>query len=249
MVTSEMGSVTRLIVALDVPDLASAKQALETLRPVVDFFKVGSQLFTASGPDAVRLVRDHDAEVFLDLKFHDIPQTVEVAAFAAARLGVRMFNVHALGGLEMMIRARRGATAGSIRAEPPIVLGVTVLTSADAAVLGSVGLAGDPAEAALRLARLSKDAGLQGVVCSVHEVAPIKAACGSDFVAVAPGIRPREVRDDDQFRTGNVRSAVLAGANYVVVGRPIIQAADPAAVARATVEALDMIALKTQGTR
>jgi orotidine-5'-phosphate decarboxylase len=249
MVISEMSSMPRLIVALDVGDLASAKQALETLRPMVDFFKVGSQLFTACGPDAVRLVRDHDAEVFLDLKFHDIPQTVEAAAYAAARLGVRMFNVHALGGPEMMARARRGALEGAAGAEPPIVLGVTILTSADAAVLRSVGLAGDPSEAALRLARLSKDAGLQGVVCSVHETASIKAACGSDFVVVVPGIRPREVRGDDQVRTGNVRSAVAAGADFVVIGRPILQDADPLAVARATVEALDMIALKAQGRR
>ncbi|MDR5697824.1 MAG: orotidine-5'-phosphate decarboxylase [Armatimonadota bacterium] len=239
----------RLIVALDLPDLASARRVLVALRPAVDFFKVGSQLFTACGPDAVRLVRDHGAEVFLDLKFHDIPQTVEAAAAAAARLGVRMFNVHALGGVEMMVRARRGAHEGAADTKPPIVLGVTVLTSANTAALRSVGVAGDVPEAAVRLASLSRDAGLDGVVCSVHEVAAIKAACGSDFVAVVPGIRPREVCDDDQSRTGNLRSAVLAGADYVVVGRPILQAPDPPAVARATIEALDMIALKISHRR
>jgi len=234
--------VAELIVALDVPDLDSARRLLDRLCPVVRSFKVGSQLFTAAGPQAVREVHDRGGRVFLDLKFCDIPNTVEQAASAAARLGVWMFNVHACGGTEMMRRAAAGARRESAR--PPLVLGVTALTSADLATLREVGVAEDPTSYALRLADLARRAGLDGVVCSVHEVAAVKERCGREFLAVVPGVRPREVQDDDQARTGSLREAVRAGADYVVVGRPILLAPDPAAVARATVEVLDMLASK-----
>lgn len=231
-----------LIVALDVPDLDAARRLLDRLRPVVDNFKVGSQLFTAAGPQAVQEVQARGGRVFLDLKFHDIPNTAEQAAAVAARLGVWMFNVHACGGLEMMRRAAAGARRASDR--PPLVLGVTALTSADEPTLQEVGVREPPQVYALRLARLARQAGLDGVVCSVHEVEAVKQACGQDFVAVVPGVRPREVSGDDQARTGGLRDAVRAGADYVVVGRPILLAPDPAAVARATVEVLDMLASK-----
>jgi orotidine-5'-phosphate decarboxylase len=231
--------VTGLIVALDVPDLGAARTLLDQLCPPVEYFKVGSALFTAAGPQAVREVQDRGARVFLDLKFHDIPHSVEQAAVAAAALGVWMFDVHASGGLDMMERAVAGARrAGS----PPLVVGVTALTSADSATLRGVGVVEEPSAYALRLAHLAQAAGLDGVVCSVHEVAAVKERCGRDFLAVVPGVRPRQVAGDDQVRTGSLREAVRAGADYVVVGRPIVHAADPAAVARATVEALDMLA-------
>lgn len=231
-----------LVVALDVPDLDAARRLLDLLCPVVRHFKVGSQLFTAAGPQAVREVHDRGGRVFLDLKFHDIPSTVEQAAAAAARMGVWMFNVHGCGGAEMMRRAAEGARRGSSPA--PFVLAVTALTSADEQALREVGVADGPAAYALRLARLAQRAGLDGVVCSVHEAAAVKEECGQDFLAVVPGVRPREVEGDDQARTGGLRDAVRAGADYVVVGRPILRAPDPAAVARATVEALDALRSK-----
>jgi len=227
-----------LVVALDVPDLESARRLLDTLCPVVRYFKVGSQLFTAAGPQAVQEVHQRGGRVFLDLKFHDIPSTVEQAAAAASRMGVWMFNVHACGGAEMMRRAAERARGGSAA---PLVVAVTALTSADAQVLHQVGVSEGPADYALRLARLARRAGLDGVVCSVHEVAAVKEACGEDFLAVVPGVRPREVQGDDQARTGGLRDAVRAGADYVVIGRPILQAPDPLAVARATVEVLDAL--------
>ncbi|MCS7235440.1 MAG: orotidine-5'-phosphate decarboxylase [Armatimonadota bacterium] len=228
-----------LIVALDVADLEAAKRLLDQLRPVVCNFKVGSQLFTAAGPQAVREVHARGGRVFLDLKFHDIPNTVEQAAAAAARLGVWMLNVHACGGLEMMRRAAQGARRAS--EAPPVVLGVTALTSADEATLQQVGVREPPQAYTLRLARLARQAGMDGVVCSVHEVASVKEVCGPDFLTVVPGVRPREVSGDDQARTGGLREAVQTGADYVVVGRPILLSPDPAAAARTTVEALEAL--------
>ncbi len=230
---------TALIVALDVPDLDAARRLLDRLHPPVEYFKVGSALFTAAGPQAVREVQDRGGRVFLDLKFHDIPHSVEQAAEAAAALGVWMFTVHASGGLEMMERA--GAGARRSRGAPPLVVGVSALTSADTQTLRAVGVWEEPSAYVLRLAGLARAAGLDGVVCSVHEVQAVKERCGQDFLTVVPGIRPRGVEGDDQVRTGSLRDAVVGGADYVVVGRPIVRAPDPAAVARATVEALDML--------
>ncbi len=227
---------TELIVALDVPDLDTACRLLDRLCPVVRYYKVGSQLFTAAGPQAVQEVHRRGGRVFLDLKFHDIPSTVERAAQAATRLGVWMFNVHACGGLEMMRRA--GTAARSASGDSPRVLAVTALTSADAGTLEQVGLAEEPRTYALRLARLAQAAGLDGVVCSVQEVEAVKQHCGRHFLAVVPGVRPRQVEGDDQARTGSLQEAVRAGADYVVVGRPVLLAEDPARVARALREAL-----------
>ncbi len=226
------------MVALDVPDLDAARGLLDRLCPAVRSFKVGSQLFTAAGPEAVREVHRRGSRVFLDLKFHDIPSTVERAAEAAAGLGVWMFNVHACGGLEMM---RRAAAAARRSANPPLVVAVTALTNADEHVLREMGVREPPSVYALRLARLAREAGLDGVVCSVREVQGVKQACGQDFVTVVPGIRPQPVAGDDQVRTGDLQDAVGSGADYVVVGRPITAAPDPAAAARAALEALGVL--------
>jgi orotidine-5'-phosphate decarboxylase len=230
----------RVIVALDVADAASATSLVRALRPAIDYFKIGSQLFTAAGPPVVDIVRSAGADVFLDLKFHDIPETVGRAAAAAARLGVRMLNVHALGGAEMMRRAagdaRDAATAAGWTA--PDVIAVTLLTSADEASLSPIGLAGSAADVVIRLARLSRDAGMDGVVASMHEVAAVRGACGPDFLAVVPGIRPEGAARDDQVRIATPGAAAAAGATHLVVGRPVTRAADPLGAAHAILKQL-----------
>ena len=226
---------TELVVALDVPDLEAACRVLDRLYPAVRSFKVGSQLFTAAGPRAVQEVQRRGGRVFLDLKYCDIPHTVERAAAAAAELGVWMFTVHACGGLDMMRRAAAGARSGRT---PPLVVGVTALTSADAQTLHQVGVSEEPGEYALRLARLARQAGLDGVVCSVREVRAVKEACGSQFLTVVPGVRAGEIPGDDQARRGSLEEVARAGADYVVVGRPVLQAADPLSVVRAALEVI-----------
>ncbi|MDR5708700.1 MAG: orotidine-5'-phosphate decarboxylase [Armatimonadota bacterium] len=224
-----------LIVALDVSGLGEAERLVRLLRPAVNLFKVGSVLFTACGPDAVRMVHDHGARVFLDLKFFDIPHVVAAAVAQAARLRVSMLTVHTLGGREML----RAAVQAAREAEnPPRLIGVTLPTSLDEEGARSVGIVGGLAEAVLRLGALAREAGLAGVVCGVHEVAGLKQSLGTEFLTVVPGIRPRTVEGDDQARTGDVHSAVAAGADYVVVGRPVLQAPDPLAAARVLAEAL-----------
>jgi len=230
----------RLIIALDVSDLGAAEGLVRALRPAIDFFKIGSQLFTAAGPASVSMVLDSGADVFLDLKFHDIPETVARGAEAATRLGVNMFNVHALGGLEMMRRAAERAreTAAGLGRCPPAVIAVTLLTSADAATAQEVGLTGTAASIVGRLAALTRAAGLDGVVASAHELPAIRDAAGADFLTVVPGIRPEGAPRDDQARVATPRAAASAGASHIVVGRPITKAADPLAAARATLNQL-----------
>jgi len=225
----------RLIVALDVPDIDRAAALLRMLRPVVSWFKVGSQLFTAAGPAAVALVHEHEARVFLDLKFHDIPTTVAGAVESAAALGVAMMNVHIAGGEAMLRAAAASSAAGAGRWAPgwsrPIVLGVTVLTSD---IAGS-----DARDRVLRAARLAHGCGLDGVVCSPWEAAPIKDACGRAFVVVTPGIRAQVPGLDDQRRVATPAEALRAGADLLVVGRPITRAPDPLVAAAAIREQLD----------
>jgi orotidine-5'-phosphate decarboxylase len=201
----------RLIVALDVADLAQASALLGRLRPRVRWFKVGSELFTAAGPRAVALVLDSGGRVFLDVKYHDIPHTVGRAVAAAARMGVSMVNVHAAGG-EAMLRAAAATREGA----GVLLIGVTALTS----------LAEDPLTVAEQ-ARLVQAAGLDGVVASAREAALIKATCGPRFLVVTPGIRPAGAPGDDQHRTATPGEAVAAGSDYLVVGRPITAAPDP----------------------
>jgi orotidine-5'-phosphate decarboxylase len=229
----------RLIVALDVPSLAEAERLLDRLEGQVTHFKIGSQLFTASGPAAVLAVQKRGAEVFLDLKFHDIPNTVAAAAREATRLGAFMFNVHASGGRAMMAAAATGAAAAAkeLAVRRPLVLAVTVLTSLDRAVLHrEVGVPSSVEGHVLRLATLARDAGLDGAVASPNEVAAIRRSLGAGWVIVTPGVRPAGSDAGDQSRIATPAAAASAGAHYLVVGRPITAAADPA---RAAAEILE----------
>jgi orotidine-5'-phosphate decarboxylase len=210
---------------LDVDRLRPACALARRLRGAAGLFKVGLQLFTAEGPRAVERLAGLGFDIFLDLKFHDIPNTVAGAVAAAADLPrVRLVNVHALGGVAMM-RAAREALAG--RKRRPALLGVTILTSMDAAALRGVGISGAPSVRALALARLAKQAGLDGVVASAHEARAIRRACGPKFLIVVPGVRPASAALNDQSRVATPAEAIRAGANYLVVGRPITGAAIP----------------------
>jgi len=223
-----MKSKERLIVALDVPGAAQAEALIERLRGHVGIFKVGSQLFTSAGPDFTRALTQQGLAVFLDLKYHDIPNTVASAVAAAASLGVSLLDVHALGGLEMMRAAVAARQASRMK-----LLAITVLTSHDEAALTQLGLSGGITSCVRRLALLARDAGLDGVVASPHEVELIREACGRDFLIVTPGIRPVGAKLGDQARAATPAAALRSGASYLVVGRPITEAADPAEAARA----------------
>lgn len=214
----------RVIVALDYAEAAAALAFVDRIDPQLARLKVGKELFTACGPQFVESLVKRGYDVFLDLKYHDIPNTVAGACRAAAGLGVWMLNVHASGGRAMM-EAARAAVADHPRLK---LIAVTVLTSMGANDLGEIGLTGTPEEAVLRLARLTQQAGLDGVVCSGQEAATLRTALGNDFCLVTPGIRPAAV-DDDQKRVLTPQAAIAAGAHYLVIGRPITQAADPAA--------------------
>jgi orotidine-5'-phosphate decarboxylase len=233
----------RLLVALDVDSPERALALADQVRGVAGGLKVGSRLFTMAGPDLVRRLVDSGARVFLDLKFHDIPNTSAQAVDAAVRTGAWMINVHASGGSVMMQAAARAAAdaATSAGRNAPLVIAVTVLTSMDDESLKETGVARPLLEQVLTLARLAKAAGLQGVVASPHETAEIRRACGSDFVIVTPGIRGASAGQEknDQARTMGPAEAVKAGATYIVVGRPIIGAPEPRAAAEAIVAELN----------
>lgn len=230
----------RIAVALDASERGRILELARLVGPEVGVLKVGLEAFCAHGPELVREVASI-APVFLDLKLHDIPNTVGGAAAAAARTGASILNVHAGGGTEMMRaageRAREAATAAGLPV--PRVIAVTVLTSLDAAALSAVGLAGTAREAALRLALLARQAGLDGVVCSPEEVEAIRSACGPGFLLVVPGIRPAGSAAGDQKRIATPGAAARAGADLLVIGRPITGAPDPAAAARAIAAEID----------
>jgi len=232
----------RLLVALDVESADRALALAGQLRGIAGGLKVGSRLFTLEGPDLVRRLVDTGARVFLDLKFHDIPNTVAQAVDAAVRTGAWMINVHASGGSAMMqAAARAGAEAAAAAKRPePLLIGVTVLTSMDAAALTASGVGRPLLDQVLALAGMAQAAGLQGVVASPHETAAIRKVCGPDFAIVTPGIRGASAGQEknDQARTMGPAEAVNAGATYIVVGRPIIAAPDPKAAAQAIVEEL-----------
>ena len=226
----------RLIVALDVETLAEAERMVDRLQGLATRFKIGSQLFTAAGPTAVETIQKRGAEVFLDLKFHDIPNTVAGAAREATRMGVLMFNVHASGGRAMMAAAAEGAVtaARELGGRRPIVLAVTVLTSLDRAALGrELGVADSVEGHVLHLAALAAEAGLDGCVASPNEIGALRTSRGAGWVIVTPGVRPAGSALGDQSRIATPGAAAAAGAHYLVVGRPITAAPDPARAAEA----------------
>lgn len=217
---------TKIIVALDYADAASALALVERLDPALCRLKVGKELFTVAGPDLVRALVARGFEVFLDLKFHDIPNTVAAACRASAALGVWMLNVHASGGRRMMTAAQEALAGLSQR---PLLIAVTVLTSMSAEDLSEVGVADAPADQVLRLARLTQQCGLDGVVCSAQEAAMLRADLGADFRLVTPGIRPAGAETGDQRRVMTPSEAIRAGATDLVIGRPITASSDPLA--------------------
>lgn len=234
----------QLIVALDVESGERAGRLAAALADVAGAVKVGSRLFTLEGPSLVRRLVDRGHRVFLDLKFHDIPNTVAQAVDAAVQTGAWMINVHASGGAAMMRAAAQAGrdAADRVRRPRPVVIGVTVLTSIDEETLGQVGVARGVLDQVLSLAQLAQDAGLDGVVASPQETAAIRRQCGAEFVIVTPGIRgAAAVPQDDQARTMSAADAIRAGASYIVVGRPIVAAPDPRAAAEAIAAELQRV--------
>ena len=219
-----MSSDPKIIVAMDYAEARPALELAARLQPSLCRLKVGKELFTAAGPQLVEKLMHSGFEVFLDLKFHDIPNTTAQACKAAAALGVWMVNVHALGG-RRMLEAAQEALAGV--SKPPKLIAVTVLTSMGAEDLAELGISATPADMVLRLAKLARDSGLNGVVCSAQEAPQLRAQCGSEFCLVTPGIRPAQAGLDDQMRVMTPREALDNGSNYLVIGRPITRADDP----------------------
>ncbi len=228
----------QIIIALDVETPAAAREIVAELRSDVGAFKIGLQLFTSGGPTFVREVTDSGLKVFLDLKFHDIPNTVGRAAVEAARLNVWMFNVHSLGGSEMMRRTVEEVSSVCIREglTRPRIIAVTVLTSSDTATLSEVGIETEMGTEVVKLARLAADCGMDGVVASPREIAPIRSAeKNPDFLIVTPGIRPGFATSDDQKRVMTPKEALAAGSDFIVIGRPVTQAPDRKAAVRSII--------------
>ena len=243
--TSHPRARRRLIFALDVASLKEVDHYVALLADEVGLFKVGKQLFVHAGPEVVRRIHAKGGTVFLDLKFHDIPQTVASASVEAARLGVKMFTLHASGGVDMLRQAQR-AVRTVCRAERltrPTLLAVTVLTSLGRDDLKRVGVRAGPATQVVRLAQLAQQAGIDGLVASPREIAAIRRACGDKLTLVIPGVRPQGSTADDQKRILTPHQAMQAGANYLVVGRPIRDATDPRQAAR------DIVADMARGLR
>jgi orotidine-5'-phosphate decarboxylase len=223
-----------IIVALDVPTAEAAVELAEKLTPYVGAFKIGSQLFTSAGPDIVKRIRGAGGSVFLDLKFHDIPNTVAKAVASATRLDVQMLTIHTIGGVEMMRAAEESAQETALHSgrNAPLVLGVTVLTSMDGKALAEVGCESNVGRQVERLASLATQAGLRGLVCSPLEITALRQSLPGNIQLVTPGIRTGKEKADDQKRTLSAREAMAAGASWLVIGRPIYAAPDPCAAAR-----------------
>ena len=242
MTTFDAHPRSSLIVALDFDSLTTALKFADQLADVVGMFKIGSQLFTTAGPEAVRQVAQRGPGIFLDLKYHDIPNTVAGAVLASAAMpNVQLVNIHALGGTTMMKAAAQAVSASvAMGADRTRLLAVTILTSMDQKGTREVGISGSPKLRAVRLAELAKQAGVDGVVASVQEAKAIRKTCGPEFLIVTPGVRPKNGdlggRPDDQTRTATPREAIRAGADFIVVGRPILAAADPRAAAEEIVD-------------
>lgn len=226
----------KIIFALDVDSLQEIDRFAALLANKVGMFKVGKELFTTAGPAAVEAVKRRGGEVFLDLKYHDIPNTVAQAMLAAGRMGVKLANLHALGGPEMMEKAAGEVRKNFSETERPRLLAVTILTSSTQATLQAVGIEHPVEQMVVRLARLAQESGMDGVVASPLEIEAIRSACGPDFLIVTPGVRPSFASVDDQKRIMTPAEAVNAGADYLVIGRPIAKAADPARAAELIVD-------------
>jgi orotidine-5'-phosphate decarboxylase len=234
-----------LVIALDVDSAGKALALVERLRSLAGMFKIGNQLFTAEGPEIVRKITGLGEQVFLDLKFHDIPNTVARAAVAAARMGVAIFNVHASGGSAMMRATSEALNEAAAKEgwQRPLVLGVTVLTSMNDETMVELGFGGPTETQVIRLAKLSANSGLDGVVASPHEIRSVRDAVGKPgFVILTPGIRPGGSAADDQSRVMTAGEAIRAGADFIVVGRPITSASDPAQAARRLIEEVEQAA-------
>jgi len=233
----------KLIVALDVATAGEARRLFDALRDSAGMFKVGSQLFTSAGPEFVREIVGAGARVFLDLKFHDIPNTVAAASREAVRLGISLFDVHAAGGGEMMRRAAEAAAdeAARLGVNKPGLIAVTVLTSVDASALAETGVEAGSVEAQVRrLARLADASGCDGVVASPHEIAPVRdSVARAGFLVVTPGVRPAAAAHDDQKRVMSPAGAIRAGADFIVVGRAILNSPDPARAASEVVREME----------
>lgn len=228
----------RIIFAMDVEHFSEAQHWVDILKDQIGMFKVGKQLFTHAGPKVIDMIRKKNQRIFLDLKFHDIPTTVAKAGEEATKLNVAMFDLHALGGLEMMqktVEASR-STSKELRVSRPLILAVTILTSMDEDGLKEVGIRGPILDEVGQLALLAKKAGVDGVVASPKEIGIIRQRCGDDFLIVTPGIRLPSDKKDDQRRTLSPKEAVSAGASYLVIGRPIKEAEDPLEAVRRIVE-------------
>lgn len=233
----------RLVLALDVDDGRTALGLVERLKEYVGVFKVGMQLFTREGPEIIRRIREGGSKVFYDAKYHDIPHTVANAGRMATRLGVYIYNIHALGGYEMMVGAVQATRreAEELGVEKPLILGVTVLTHVAQGTLKEMGIEKGLKDEVVHLARLTKRAGLEGVVSSPQEIKCIREACGDDFLILTPGIRPSWAEGNDQRRRMTPKEAIEAGADFIVVGRPIIQAGDPAEAAQRILEEMEEV--------
>jgi len=222
----------KIIIALDVNTLKEEERLLDILSPHVQVFKIGMELFYSCGFKAIELVKKYDRDIFLDLKFHDISNTVYAASKTAVKFGVFMLNVHASGGIDMMKKAVEGAEEESekLGISRPKILGVTVLTSLDSEALKKTGINKSPEEQVLNLSRLAKEAGLDGVVASPEEISAIRKAMGKDFLIVTPGVRPEGSDSGDQKRVATPKEAFQRGADYIVIGRPVTKAKDPVRV-------------------
>jgi orotidine-5'-phosphate decarboxylase len=225
----------KIIFALDVNEFSDVEKWASLLSDHVGMFKVGKQLYTACGPAVVRMIQKYGGEVFLDLKYHDIPNTVAMASLEAARMGVKLFNLHALGGYEMMAKTVETLDKEFKGTERGKVLAVTILTSSNEQTLRDVGINLPVPEMVVKLAALAKKAGIDGVVASPQEVPLIREACGKDFLIVTPGVRPAFAAADDQKRITTPAEAVKTGADYLVIGRPISASPKPAEAAEAII--------------
>lgn len=231
-----MTKTSSIIVALDFPSEKETMQLVDQLEPSLCRLKVGNELFTRCGPSLVKQLVDKKFDVFLDLKYHDIPNTVAKACESAADLGVWMLNVHALGGEKMMQAARQAMSAD----DSPLLIAVTWLTSSGQAELDALGIQSTPEEMVSRLAQMAKDSGLDGVVCSAQEAHMLRKNMGDDFYLVTPGIRLAGAKQDDQNRVVTPEKAIADGASYLVIGRPITQAEDPCSVLRKIAESINL---------